>query len=193
MAHSDGGRLSHVHRESATVARLLGTSPVIDVDAKRDRLAQAGESASVIHLAAHGDFRAANPLFSSIRMADGELTTLDVFNLRLNAQLVTLSACETGRSVVAGGDELIGLARAFVYAGARSLVLTLWAVSDEATCQLMETFYAALVKGQGIPQSLRLAQLDLLHGGPTGYSHPYYWSAFYHVGDPSRSRLTLGG
>ena len=76
----------------------------------------------VLHLATHADFRPDNPLFSGLALADGWLTTLDIFNLRLDASLVTLSACQTGRSVIGGGDELLGLMRSFLAAGAASLV-----------------------------------------------------------------------
>ena len=140
-------------------------------------------------LAAHGSFRADNPLFSGLALADGWLTTLDIFNLRLHASLVTLSACETGRSVVAGGDELLGLMRAFLYAGATSLVLSQWVVDDRSTARLMERFYTHLANGQSKGAALRLAQLAFLGEGssevvfPAAYSHPYFWAPFFLVGD----------
>ena len=102
----------------------------------------------MLHLATHGDFRADNPLFSGLALADGSLTTLDCFNLRLRASLVTLSGCQTGRSVVSGGDELLGLTRALLSAGAASLVLSLWAVEDISTARLMEAFYRNLAAGR---------------------------------------------
>ncbi len=94
-----------------------------------------------MHLAAHGEARLDNPTFAHLQLADGQLTTADVFNLALDGALVTLSACETGRSVVTGGDELIGLARGFLYAGAATLVQSLWRVEDGSTARLMERFY----------------------------------------------------
>src|SRR6185503_18037582 len=94
---------------------------------------------------------------------DGWLTTLSIFHLPLNASLVTLSACQTGRSVIGGGDELLGLMRAFLYAGAASLVLSLWAVEDRSTALLMETFYRKLAEGLSKRAALRYAQLQFIH------------------------------
>ena len=146
----------------------------------------------VIHLATHGDFRADNPLFSGLLMGDGWLTTLDIFNLRLQASLVTLSGCQTGRTVVGGGDELAGLMRAFLSGGAASLVLSLWAVEDQATAQLMEHFYRQLTTGATKGAALRAAQLHFIqrsgadqaaHPAHAMLAHPYYWAPFFLVGD----------
>ena len=155
-------------------------------------LAQVQEAAAechILHLAAHGDFRPDNPLFSGLALADGWLTTLDIFNLHLGASLVTLSACQTGRSVVSGGDELLGLMRAFLSAGAASLVLSLWAVEDRSTARLMETFYEKMAEGYTKAAALRCAQLQFIEGrcgdGETATSctHPYFWAPFFLVGD----------
>jgi CHAT domain-containing protein len=144
-------------------------------------------SCRTLHIAAHGDFRADNPLFSGLALADGWLTTLDIFNLHLKASLVTLSACQTGRNVVGGGDELLGLMRAFLGAGSASLVLTCWAVEDRSTAQLMEMFYRKLVHGWTKGRALRHAQLQFLRGQneqeDADYSHPYYWAPFFLVGN----------
>jgi CHAT domain-containing protein len=97
--------------------------------------------------------------------------------MRLKASLVTLSACQTGRSVVGGGDELLGLLRAFLAAGASSLVSTFWAVEDQTTAALMQDFYQALADGSDKGAALRQAQLNHLD------KHPYFWSPFFLVGD----------
>ena len=100
----------------------------------------------------------------------------------------TLSACQTGRTVVGGGDELLGLMRAFLGAGAASLVLSLWAVEDRSTARLMESFYGRLARGQSKSEALRAAQLEFIQsdaGAENGsYTHPYYWAPFFLVGDP---------
>ena len=143
-----------------------------------------------LHLAAHGDFRFDNPLFSGLILADGWLTTMDIFNLRLKASLVTLSACQTGRNVIGGGDELLGLMRAFLGAGAASVVLTLWAVEDHSTAQLMEIFYKKLTDGYSKGAALREAQLQFIRADDNAsieeagnYTHPYFWAPFFLVGD----------
>jgi CHAT domain-containing protein len=139
----------------------------------------------------HGEFRPDNPLFSGLKLADGWLTTLDIFNLKLSASLVTLSACQTGRNVVAAGDELLGLMRAFLGTGTASLVLSLWKIEDRFTQRLMENFYALLADGWSKGAALRESQLRFVRSAgmtPEGAgaieSHPYFWGAFFLVGDP---------
>jgi CHAT domain-containing protein len=132
----------------------------------------------VLHLACHGVFRPDSPFFSSLRLADGWLTVRDAYSLKLRAGLVTLSACETGVNAVAPGDELIGLARGFLYAGTPSLLVSLWTVDDEATTQLMQHFYTALLAGKRPAAALREAQLTLRREMP----HPFFWASFVPIG-----------
>ncbi len=186
FGHSAGGALPHAVQEARTIAGLLAGQAYVQDEATTERFREVAGNSRILHLATHGDFRPDNPLFSGLALADGWLTTLDIFSLRLRASLVTLSACQTGRSVVGGGDELLGLMRAFLYAGAASLVLSLWAVEDRSTARLMEAFYTVLAQGQTKPAALRQAQLHLLRGdGETaaGFAHPYYWAPFFLVGN----------
>jgi CHAT domain-containing protein len=132
----------------------------------------------VLHLACHGQFRSDNPLFSALQLADGSFTVRDAYGLKLDNALVTLSACETGANVVAPGDELIGLARGFFSAGARSVLLSLWMVDDETTEQMMVDFYRETMSGRSFSASLRAAQLKMLKERP----HPFFWSPFVLVG-----------
>jgi CHAT domain-containing protein/tetratricopeptide (TPR) repeat protein len=148
--------------ESATTEALRQNSPGVDV----------------VHLACHGQFRSDNPLFSALRLADGSFTVRDAYSLKLDRALVTLSACETGANVIAPGDELIGLARGFFSAGARSVLLSLWMVDDETTEQMMVDFYRETRAGRSLSASLRGAQLKLLEEKP----HPFFWSPFVLVG-----------
>lgn len=187
VGHSHGGRLPHAVQEAQAVTALLDGRALLEDEATVAQLRQTMPECRVVHLAAHGDFRADNPVFSGISLADGWLTTLDIFNLRLKASLVTLSACQTGRNVVAGGDELLGLMRASLCAGAASLVLSLWAVEDRSTAQLMERFYEKLAQGWTKGASLRQAQLQFVQGQqglePAAYGHPYFWAPFFLVGN----------
>jgi tetratricopeptide (TPR) repeat protein len=132
----------------------------------------------LIHLACHGQFRPDNPMFSSLHLSDGWVTVRDVYASRLDAQLVTLSACETGLSKVAPGAEILGLARGFLSAGARALLLSLWTVNDEATANLMGDLYSNLQRGTDVSASLRIAQKRFIDRG----AHPYYWSPFFVIG-----------
>jgi CHAT domain-containing protein/tetratricopeptide (TPR) repeat protein len=150
--------------ERATLAALQEFAPGVDI----------------LHMACHGQFRPDNPLFSSLGLGDGWLTVRDTYNLDLRCSLVALSACETGVNEVAPGDELIGLARGFFSAGAPSLLLSLWMVDDDATAELMASFYKLLLAGQAPAAALRTAQLELLEKQP----HPFFWSPFMIVGRP---------
>ncbi|MEO8573458.1 MAG: CHAT domain-containing tetratricopeptide repeat protein, partial [Pyrinomonadaceae bacterium] len=132
----------------------------------------------LIHLACHGQFRHDNPMFSSLHLSDGWVTVRDVYANKLNARLVTLSACETGLAKVAAGAEILGLARGFLSAGANSLLLSLWTVNDHATAKLMAEFYSNLQRGTDVSASLRIAQQGFIDRG----EHPYYWSSFFVIG-----------
>jgi CHAT domain-containing protein len=133
---------------------------------------------AIVHLACHGFFRADNPLFSSLKLQDGWLMAADVPTLDLRGALVTLSACESGRSQVLAGDELMGLSRAFLGAGAATLVTSLWLVNDQTTSTLMQGFYAHLMNPIARAGALRQAQLALKASHP----HPYFWAPFVLVG-----------
>ena len=163
----------------AKISPIRHSTLLLEQRAGLARVTRLAEGCRLLHLACHAEFRADNPLFSGLALEDGWLTTLEIFNLRLNAALVTLSACQTGRSAGGGGDELAGLMRAFLAAGAQSLVLSQWPVSDEVTAGLMQSFYRGLARGEERAAALRRAQRELL-AGPQ--AHPYYWAPFYLVG-----------
>jgi CHAT domain-containing protein len=188
FGHSFDGRLPHAAAEARAVAAVWRETAMVEQEATLDRLRELAPRRRVVHLAAHGDFRADNPLFSGLALADGALTTLEVFNrLRLDAALVVLSACQTGRHVIGGGDELLGLTRAFLYAGAPSLVLSLWAVEDQSTATLMARMHHLLAAGWAKGAALRQAQLEMLaapgDAGAGPAAHPFFWAPFILVGD----------
>jgi CHAT domain-containing protein len=190
LGHSQGGRLPHAVQEATAIAAVSGGQTFVEDEATLRCLRERAADRRALHLATHGEFRPDNPLFSGLALADGWLTTLDICNLRLTASLVTLSACQTGQNVIAGGDELLGLMRAFIYAGAASVVLSLWQVEDRSTAQLMEAFYAKLAEGWRKAAALRHAQREFLVqqdiGDPASArtrAHPYFWAPFSLVGD----------
>ncbi len=132
----------------------------------------------LIHLACHGQFRAENPMFSSLHLADGWVTVRDICEQRIDAELVVLSACETGLNKVFAGDEILGLARGFLTAGAASLIVSLWTVNDAAASVLMRDLYGEMQRGLRPAASLRQAQLNSIARG----EHPYLWSPFVLIG-----------
>jgi CHAT domain-containing protein len=113
---------------------------------------------------------------------DGALQMAEVLRLKLNADLVTLSACRTGLGRMLYGEGIIGLTRAFLYAGAESVVVSLWNVNDIATAALMKAFYKNLRQGMSKDAALRQAKLRLLRGQQPAWRHPYYWAPFVLVG-----------
>jgi CHAT domain-containing protein/tetratricopeptide (TPR) repeat protein len=189
FGYSCEGRLPYAAQEARSVAQIMAGQAVLEDELTSARLREEIKGRQTLHLATHGDFRPDNPLFSGLALSDGWLTTLDIFNLCLDASLVTLSACQTGRNVIGGGDELLGLMRAFLYAGTSSLVLSFWSVEDRSTAQLMGTFYRQLADGWTKGAALRHAQLQFIKDRRTGdaaadaYAHPYFWAPFFLVGD----------
>ena len=184
LAHSDGGRLPHVLDEARQVAAILGQARLfVEEEATEARLREPGPACGLLHLATHGAFRSDNPLFSWLRLAgEARLTVRDVYGLRLpHAALVALSACETGLGGLRGGDVL-GLSQGFLAAGAHSLLLSLWAVDDASTAQLMAAFYRRLMAGQDRAAALREAQLEVREQ----YPHPFHWAGFVLVGESGK-------
>jgi CHAT domain-containing protein len=180
LAHSWNGRLPHTVREAELVQRLVGGVICQEQDARRCVLDM--EPTQILHIAAHGEYRLDQPDLSYIQLDDGQLYTDDLLQHDLGYELVTLSACETGRANVAPGDELIGLGRGFLYAGAGALVTSLWSVPDDAAAALMEQLYRRLNTGESKDAALRSAQLAALEAAP--HLHPAFWGAFQLIGDP---------
>ena len=171
--------LPAIAREVAAVeAALPDATVLVGPAATREALRRAGGGARILHLAAHAEFRADNPLLSSIELADGRLTFYDLFDLRLDADLVVLSGCETGSSQVLEGDELMGLARGFQYAGARALIASLWPVADAATADFMARFYGHLAADPDARVALAAAMREEIAGGKL----PQEWAPFYLIG-----------
>jgi len=159
---------------------------------------------AVIHLATHGLLRDDRPFTSFLALgghgrdptADGRLTTADIYDLELDADLVVLSACRSAQGPVTG-DGVLGMTRAFMYAGAPSVIATLWDLADQAGAELMPAFYRSWRSGQAKSNALRAAQLQLLRrlragrvllatpGGDRPVSdHPFFWAGFILVGEP---------
>ena len=126
-----------------------------------------------------------SPLFSALLLSsdeqnDGRLEAHEIFSLNLNGYLVAMSACETGLSSITKGDELIGLSRSFIYAGATSLLSSLWKVDDLATAVLIKRFFRYVAEGDSRAEALRKAQLLVK---TQINAHPAYWAAFQITGD----------
>jgi len=173
-------RASHVAEEIHSLSKLLkGAEVLLSGQATFEQVRRSASDSGIFHIAAHGLFRPEAPLLSSIRLADGWFAVQDIYDLTLKASLVTLSACETGLGHDAGGDDMVGMVRGFLYAGASSLLVSLWMVDDESMTFLVTEFYSQWLAGSPKAQALRAAQLSLMNQ----YEHPYYWAPLVMVGN----------
>ena len=190
-AHVSGGslvlgipdaRAPLILEEVRAVAEMTPDSELfVGAQANQQLLREKGSQSRLIHIATHGKFRQDNPMFSGIRLGDAYLNLYDLYQLKLNAELVTLSGCATGINVVTPGDELLGLIRGLLYAGAHSLLLTLWDVHDDSTADFMAIFYRRFRDGVGKADALRGAMIELRER----YPHPYHWAPFTLIGKVS--------
>jgi CHAT domain-containing protein/tetratricopeptide (TPR) repeat protein len=194
-------RLAGTRTEAEQIVKLAKSSGTqadvwLDLDASEDNLETRDVSKyRVVHIATHGLLNAERPQFTGLVLSligekneDGFLRTDEVFNLRLGSPLVMLSACETGLGKERRGEGVMGLTRAFMYAGAPTVGVSLWSVADKSTAELMTDFYKRLLKAPAASPSsvsasaaMREAQLAMIAGKK--YSAPFYWAPFVLVGD----------
>ncbi len=174
-------RAPNITDEVETVARALPDARVfLGEEANEDRLRTLGPGCRLVHIATHGVFRLDSPMFSAVQLGTSRLTLFDLYHLELGAELVVLSGCGTGLHVIEGGDELIGLTRGLLYAGARSVLVTLWDVDDLSTSRFMAALYRHLEDCDNRAQAVRRAMREHREN----YPHPFYWAPFVLIGDP---------
>jgi CHAT domain-containing protein len=182
-------RLSYAEGEARAVASLLGVQPLMGDAATTSLLRSKAGNYDIVHLIAHFDLDSQHPQSSRIILGqgkgnDGPLEVNDVFGLDLRkTNLVVLSGCQSQRGNRTRGDDVIGLSRAFIYAGSPSVIASLWSVDDDATQQLMIAFYMHFKEGLSKAEALRSAQADVRRK----YPNPFYWAGFVLTGDPGQS------
>src|SRR5262245_42524683 len=169
----------HITEEINAIRELFPQANCFIGDAASARaLAEHLPTSDIVHIASHAVFRRDNPMFSAIKLSGAWLNFYDICSLRAPGALVVLSGCRTGLGSISAGDEVFGLMRGFLYAGAASLLVSLWAVNDPATAELMKVFYRRLREGCQPRAALREATLLL----KKQYEHPYYWAPFVLTG-----------
>ncbi len=191
----DLGRLPQSREEVRTIAELWGDEARVFVghQATEEQVAAIGKTARMFHFATHSLLDEDAPLNSSLVLATGDrqtpegenglLQAWEIFEkLNIDADLVALSACQTALGREIGGEGLVGLARAFQFAGARSVLASLWSVSDRSTTELMRRFYVELRSGRCKDEALRTAQIALIRGQDSMRS-PFHWAAFELIGN----------
>lgn len=187
---SDLPFLAGAEREVRKIKSLFGDQAdlLTGDEATKERLKNIAANYRILHIAAHARFDDERPLYSCIYLSSNDgseketsLRAFELFNMDLNAEMVVLSACNTGRTRGTLGME--GLVRGFVFAGVRSIISSLWSVEDESTAQLMENFYRHIRNGERKSRALQLAKLELIRDGK---SDPFLWAGFVLIGDDSR-------
>lgn len=169
--------------EANAISKLLKTEPLVGSKATEATVVKRLPQARFVHLATHGLFDDIQGLNSGIALTpsgkdDGLLTASQILDLKLNAELVVLSACDTGRGHLTG-DGVIGLSRSFISAGVPSVLVSLWSVPDAPTALLMTEFYQNLQNGSDKAQALRQAMLTTMKNNP----NPVDWAAFTLIGE----------
>lgn len=190
-------KLSGAQQELSKIAELFQGTFYFGEDATEANFKQAIQQSRVIHLGTHGILDDENPAMSHLvftttadSLEDNLLYTYELYNLKLNAELVTLSACNTGSGQLREGEGVMSLARGFAYAGCPNLVTSLWPASDQATARLMQRFYYYLSNGWSKNKALHQAKLDFLADADENLSNPFYWGSFILVGDPHPLQIT---
>ncbi len=187
-------RLPHTAKEIEKIAAHLPVDKkmtYLRAEAKEERVkADKLSQYRILHFATHGVLDEQTPGRSSVVLTldndpteDGFLQMNEIFNLNLDADLVVLSACQTGKGKLLRGEGVIGMTRAFMYAGARSLVVSLWPVNDQSTVELMAKFYDYMQQGKAKNAALRQAKLNLIKGNNPALRHPYFWAPFVLMGE----------
>ncbi|ROQ35102.1 tetratricopeptide repeat protein [Streptomyces sp. PanSC19] len=187
-----GGDLPYAREEARLLAGRLGTEPLLGAEATRQRVLDAMAGAGILHAACHAAFRTDDPLSSGLVLADGSLTGRDILREDWHGvRLAVLSACETGLGGADRTDEVLGLSRSLLFAGVRSLVMSLWRVPDRSTAFLMGTFHDLTLSGEPPAQALRAAMLAAraLPGG----SRLDRWAAFCLLGEWRAAPGRAGG
>ncbi|MEM7370928.1 MAG: CHAT domain-containing protein [Bacteroidota bacterium] len=197
------GPLRFSEAEIDFIAERFGAKILEDSLATKHQVMEAIESEqyAVIHFATHSKShdqqpRKAKIAFTSIADSTEEndfLTFPEIFNLRLTADMVVLSACETGLGEFQKGEGIMSLSRAFAFAGAKSVITTLWSVDDKSTAELMQAFYRDLASGNDKSSSMQKAKLDYLQSHDHRFAHPFFWAGPVVIGDPGPIRRRLNG
>ena len=182
--------------EVTEIANSLGSGAKFQLNesASESLVKQEGGNYDLLHFAATAHFNKSNPIFSRLDLAateydDGRLEVHEIFGLNLNANLVTLSACQTAlgsgyTTALPQGDDFVSLTRAFLYAGTASVIASLWEVYDPSTSFFMQSFYRYL-KNENKSNALAHVQRDMIQGklSNSNYTHPYFWAPFILVGN----------
>ena len=191
------GPLLYNQEEAQRIRQLMNGTEMLDTNATRQAFLDEAGDYQILHLATHGKINDASPNYSflafygpkdslfledTIQQGISGLFLADLYNLQLNADMVVLSACETGVGKLYRGEGIASLARGFTYAGAKSIITTLWQVNDKETRTFMEAFYTYLKEGHSKSDALRQAKLDMIQSSEK-LADPFFWAPYVGMGD----------
>jgi CHAT domain-containing protein len=186
---TDFSDLEGARDEVLQIEKEYGGKVFLDSAATLQNFLQYSPEYNVLHISTHGILNDEKPLESKLVFykkndsTESDLYIHDLFTMKLNANLVVLSACNTGFGKVADGEGIISLSGAFLYTGVSSLISTLWSVNDRSTAAIMRSFYSSVFNKEDKPEALRMAQLNYLSTADNLLAHPYYWAGFIAIGN----------
>ncbi len=182
--------LPNAKQEVVNIEDMWGGKIFMGEEATKLNFIKKAGDYNVIHLAMHAMINDSIPMFSKLIFAESQkdtsssfLNTYEIYDLVLNASMVTLSACNTGSGILRNGEGIMSLARGFIYAGVPSIVMTLWEVQDKSGSDIMTSYYKNLTLGDSKDVALQKAKLEFIYNSPDYNTHPFYWSAYIVTGD----------
>lgn len=188
IAMRDLGPLPNADDEVAAIGNLLHGKTWLNAEATKEHFLTSAPECGILHIATHGVLDEQNPMMSCLVFhksqhgANNQLFASELYNIQLQAQMIVLSACNTGHGQVHNGEGVMSLARAFAFAGCPTLVSSLWRVNDLSTSTVMQAFYKMLKSGKSVDASMREAKLEYLANTSAEYAKPIYWAGFVVVG-----------
>ncbi len=192
---SDSSKISTISgtlEEVKGIRKIFGGNSLMKNEATEARFKMVAPDYDVLHLAMHGIVNNEYPMFSKLifthasdSVNEGFLYTYEIYNLKIKATLVVLSACNSGNGKFYNGEGIISLARSFFTAGAKSVVMTLWAIADKTSQRLMNYFYTNLASHQSISEALQKAKIDYIENSDAVLAHPYFWAGYIVTGNSS--------
>ena len=174
------------------ISKHMRANSFVDLLAQENTFKNKAPEYDILHLAMHTVINDTLPMFSKLVFSrpdqtsgdDGYLNTYEIYNMKLHARLAVLSACETGTGMLQKGEGVMSMARAFIYAGCPSIVMTLWQVEDKSGAKIMDDFYYYLSKGKRKDVALRMAKLKHLENSDPLTAHPHFWLGYVNIGNP---------
>jgi CHAT domain-containing protein len=174
------------------ISRFVSAVPFVDMLAQESTFKEKAPRFDILHLAMHTIINDSLPMLSKLVFSkpnqkspdDGFLNAYEIYNMKLNARLAVLSACETGSGKLQRGEGVMSMARGFIFAGCPSIVMTLWQVEDKSGVKIMEDFYYYLSKGKQKDVALRMAKLNHLNNSDPLTAHPHFWLGYVNIGNP---------